>query len=116
MKPHKKGGQTGSRNGSARAVITPHGRFDTFKAASLHFGVSHTVMSKWIKIEKSNNFYYEKEIETPRVYKNLNKKYIKTPDGIFYGLNETSKFYGVCGESIRQRISVMKWEGWEYVS
>ncbi len=114
--PHKKGGRSGGENGSARSVITPQGKFESLKAASLHFCVSTGVMSNWIKNVKSKEFFYEKEIVIRKAFKNLNKRTIKTPDGIFNGLKEAGDYYGVCGESIRQRITIMKWDGWEYIS
>jgi hypothetical protein len=114
MAPRKKGGASGHKNGSARAVITPEGRFETLKMAAEHHRVSKAKISNLIK-KDSENYKYEKELDKPRVFKNLNLKCIKTPDGIFNGLQDAAKFYGVCSESIRQRISKMKWEGWEYL-
>jgi hypothetical protein len=82
----------------------------------MHHQISTGQMSALIKKDKNRDFYFEKEIEKPRIFKNLKRKIIKTPDGIFNGLKEAADYYKVCSESIRQRISKMKWEGWEYIS
>ena len=105
--PTKKGGLSGSSNGSARAVITPSGRFGTVKEAISFLGVTAGMLN--YKIKSSSNGEYRYEIE--KVFKvgiNPNSKRIMTPYGEFNSIASAAKHFGITVQAMRYRSQSLR--------
>jgi hypothetical protein len=101
--PSKKGGRAGSSNGSARAVMTPNGRFSTLREAAENFGVSTGKLSALIKKSSNGEFKYATEDKGYKRGINPNSRKVITPAGEFETIALAAKHFGVTGESIRYR-------------
>ena len=99
--PKKKGGFSGSNHSSARAVITPSGRFGTAKEAAFFLGISVDKLRKIIKQSSNGEYRYESESRTIRV--NPNSIRIMTPAGEFDSINSAALHFGVSFESMRNK-------------
>ena len=101
--PIKKGGLSGSSNGSARAVITPRGRFDTVKEATSFLGITAGMLSYKIKNSSNGEFRYESESKGFKVGINPNSQRIMTPSGEFDTIASAAKHFGITAQSMRYR-------------
>ena len=99
--PKKKGGLSGSNHSSARAVITPRGRFGTAKEAAFCLGISLVELRKTIK--QSSNGEYRYEIESRAIRVNPNSIRIMTPAGEFESITAAAIHFGISFESMRNR-------------
>ena len=101
--PTKKGGLSGSNNGSARAVITPYGRFDTVKEAASFLEITAGMLSHLIKRSSNGEFRYESESKGFKVGIDPNSKRIMTPSGEFDTIASAAKHFGISLEGMRYR-------------
>ena len=99
--PKKKGGLSGSNHSSARAVITPSGRFGTAKEAAFFLGISVDKLRKIIK--QSSNGEYRYESESPAINLNPNSIRIMTPAGEFKSITSAAIHFGVSFASMRNK-------------
>ena len=103
---------SGREKRSARAVLTPGGRFETITAAAAHYDVSRNVLLNWLNSEAKKDFRFETELSDEQ---RRNRKKIKTPGGIFKGIQSAADFHGVSRQAIYQRLSSKNFPGYEYV-
>jgi hypothetical protein len=101
--PTKKGGLSGSSNRSARAVITPRGRFGTVKEATSFLGITAGMLSHLIKRSSNGEFRYESESKGFKVGINPNSQRIMTPSGEFDTIASAAKHFGISLEGMRYR-------------
>ena len=101
--PTKKGGLSGSNNGSARAVITPYGRFGTVKEAASFLEITAGMLSHLIKRSSNGEFRYESESKGLKVGIDPNSKRIMTPSGEFDTIASAAKHFGISSEGMRYR-------------
>ena len=101
--PIKKGGLSGSSNGSARAVITPHGRFGTVKEAISFLGITAEMLYSKIMNSSNGEFRYESESKGFKVGINPNSQRIMTPSGEFDTIASAAKHFGITAQSMRYR-------------
>jgi hypothetical protein len=101
--PIKKGGLSGSSNGSARAVITPHGRFGTVKEAISFLGITAEMFYSKIMNSSNGEFRYESESKGFKVGINPNSQRIMTPSGEFDTIASAAKHFGITAQSMRYR-------------
>ena len=109
----KKGGLSGVKNKAAKAILTPEGRFDSIKAAGLHFGLNPEDFGVLLKTQ-SHLFKFEKEYQKPKAYKNLQHKPVVTPEGRFDSLKLAALHYGLTGEGMRYRVVSGNWPEFYY--
>lgn len=102
----------GSTNGSAKAVMTPNGKFPSRITAAQHYGVSSRRMYEWIKSELTPNFYYLETVSTPK--KNLGNKAVTTPTGAFDSIEAAARNYNVTPKTIRNWIHNKPDSGFHY--
>ena len=89
--PSKKDNLSGSSNGSARAVITPSGRFGTLKEAALFLGIGTKRLTNIIKKSSNGDYRYESERCATRV--NPNSIRIMTPADEFETFTSAPSIY-----------------------
>lgn len=100
----KKGGLSGEKNKSSRAVITPGGTFPTLKAAAQHLGITVGALAFKVKNCLSGEYRFAEEREQRKIGKNPKSRKVMTPDGVFESCTEAARHFGISGEGMRYKL------------
>jgi len=109
-----KGGLSGSKNKSSRAILTPEGRFETIKEAAAFFGLSKGAFSNELKKPNSLFKYVDNKV-SQRIFKILNQRQVITPLGRFSSINSAANHYGMSSEGMRYRLNSKNWSDFYFV-
>jgi hypothetical protein len=105
----------GEKNGQARAVITPAGRFPSIRSACSQYGINASKLRHWMKV-KPNDFYFEQFLSNAEI--NLLRpgmKAVKTPEGNFPSIAAAARHYKVGERTIKTWIRGMRSTEFSYI-
>ena len=103
----------GGKNGMAKAVMTPAGKFSSLKEARDHYGVSTKRLRDWMHKTRCTEFYFL-ETTTGDTGKGSKAKVVITPDGKFDSINAAARRYSVGARTIKTWIRTTRKNEFSY--
>jgi len=105
----------GAKNGQAKSVVTPDGKFPTLSAACAHYNVSGVKLRKWISDLPKDFFFVNADDDVARKVKCRNLKAVSTPEGIFPSINSAARHFNVGARTIKTWVRKMRADEFKYV-
>jgi hypothetical protein len=105
----------GSKNGKAKAVMTPDGEFSTLSSACSHYKISGCKLRK-LMLDMPKDFFFVNpdDVDANKVQRRRLKA-VSTPDGIFPSINSAARHFNVGARTIKTWVRKMRADEFKYV-